>query len=424
MSLRARGILAGLFWLLACIGVMAGTLSVWAHRSLLTADGWSNIMVTAAENPEVVAGTSDIIADRVAQAVGLEAIVADLLPGQSAVLAQPISGRVEGFVADGIEAVMGTEAFASAWERGNERLHAVALEALRGGTDVVSTDAGAIELNVMPVVYAGLEQLQVAGILPAGIVLPELEAGQLPAESVAQLEARLGRDLPDGLGTIQLVESENLAALQQVVRAFDIIVVLLIALTILFAALALFLAARRLRMVLWLALGSIVALMLARVVGRQVLELLAGSLKDGPAGRTIGGVLETVGDAMMWFTFIVIALAVVVAVAVFFAEWRGRRSGAGDRGPRPSVAALVRARSTELIVAGTAVIGFFALWRAAGPEIALMAAAGVAAWLGIIWFVSSRGRDKEAVPSEASTDPAPGPVATSPDASAPTATEA
>jgi hypothetical protein len=423
MSLRARSILAGLFWLLACTGVMAATLGVWAHRSVLTTDGWSSLMVTAAENPEVVAGTSDIVADRVAEAVGLETIVASLLPGPSTVLARPISERVEGFVSEGIEAVMGTEAFASAWEQGNERLHAVALEALRGGTDVVSTGSGAIELNVMPVVYAGLERLQEAGILPADVTLPELEAGQLPAESIAQLEARLGRDLPEGLGTIQLVQSENLAGLQQAVRAFDLIVILLIALTVLFAVLALTLTSRRLRMVLWLALGSIVALMLARVVGRQVLEALAGSLKDGPAGRTIGGVLGTIGDGMMWFTFIVIALAVVVAVAAVVMEWRGRKTVA-DRGPRPSLGAVARARSSELTVAGAAVIGFFALWRAAGADVALMAAAAVAAWFGIIWFLSSRGPEEEPVPPETGMEPTPGQILPGPDASAPSATEA
>ena len=69
----------------------------------------------------------------------------------------------------------------------------------------------------------------------------------------------LGVTLPDDFGTIQLMPADKLLAARTAVQAFDIIVAVLIALSILLVALALWLADRRRRMLIFLAIGTIVA---------------------------------------------------------------------------------------------------------------------------------------------------------------------
>ena len=50
---KLKPVLAGVFWLLASISVIAATLAPWAHQTLLTSGGWGNIVGDVIERPEV-----------------------------------------------------------------------------------------------------------------------------------------------------------------------------------------------------------------------------------------------------------------------------------------------------------------------------------------------------------------------------------
>ena len=138
----------------------------------------------------------------------------------------------------------------------------------------------------------------------------------------------LGRDIPDDIGTVTLVQSDRLGTVQSAVRAFDVVTVVLVVIAVICVLLALWLSHRRLRMVLWLAIGAIVALLLGRGVTRLVMEEVTGSVRDGPGGLTVLATVDSAVDSLMWFSFLLIVVALIVAGAALLIERRAELSGA------------------------------------------------------------------------------------------------
>jgi hypothetical protein len=215
MSPSARRSLAALFWLLASLGVMVSTVLVWAHQSLLTTSGWSALVGEVFDDPAVVEATADRLVVRVSDAVDLPAIVAQVLPGESQLVSGLITSRVEDWLSDGLASVLSREDVQAALGRVNAAAHDAAIAAIRGGGAVVGSEQGMITLNVFPLIGSVLEALQDAGVIDPSRQIPDLSEYQPPAQTVARLEAVLGRELPDDIGTIQLVTSDRLATVQE-----------------------------------------------------------------------------------------------------------------------------------------------------------------------------------------------------------------
>jgi hypothetical protein len=384
-----RSILAALFWLLACLAILVGGVTLWAHQTVLTANGWGTIVAGVAADPEVIAATSERVVDRVSESLDISSRVADILPGDMNLLAGAITGAVEQRVAEGLAAVASTQEVQDAFVAVNERAHEAAMKAIRGGdSEVVTSAEGTISVNVFPLIGGALTALQDAGIVPADVELPDLSTYEPNPDRVAQLESLLGRELPDDIGTITLVESDQLATVQSAVRAFDIITIAVLLAAVLFVALALWLSARRLRMVVWLALGAVVALLLGRFTTRLVVGEITGSLRDGENGTTVIGVADATVDSLLWFTFLLIIVAVVVALVAVLVE---RRAEVAEVVAEPeSVREWVRSRSRAIAYVGMGLVGFVVLWNLGGPDITFVAAALVGLVLIAVAIIGGR----------------------------------
>jgi hypothetical protein len=214
---------------------------------------------------------------------------------------------------------------------------------------------------------------------------------------VAQLESLLGRDIPDDIGTITLVQSDRLDTVQTAVRAFDVITVGLVALAIVCVLLALWLSARRLRMMLWLALGAVVALLLGRGFVRLVLENVTGAVAvEGlPA---VQGVLRSSVDSLMWFSFLLIVLALIVAGLAILAD---RRAEIGAVTAQPGgVREWLRAHARDIGWIGIGIVAFVALWNVGGADVTLLAAAVVGVILIAVSVLAGRGGPEAPTASE------------------------
>jgi hypothetical protein len=384
-----RSILAALFWLLACLAILVGGVTLWAHQTVLTANGWGTIVAGVAADPEVIAATSERLVDRVSESLDISGRVAEILPGDMTLLAGAITGAVEQRVAEGLAAVASTQEVQDAFVAVNERAHEAAMKAIRGGdSDVVTSAEGTISVNVFPLIGGALTALQDAGVVPADVEIPDLSTYEPNPDRVAQLESLLGRELPDDIGTITLVESDQLATVQSAVRAFDIITIAVLLAAVLFVALALWLSARRLRMVVWLAFGAVVALLLGRFTTRLVVGEITGALGDGENGTTVTGVADATVDSLLWFTFLLIIVAVVVALVAVLVE---RRAEVAEVVAEPeSVREWVRSRSRAIAYVGMGLVGFVVLWNLGGPDITFVAAALVGLVLIAVAIIGGR----------------------------------
>ena len=451
---RARRFLAGLFWLLACLGILGSTVFVWVHQVALNTDAYVRVMTTVMADPEVITETSAAAADRVVTALGVEQRIANILPGQADFIAAPVADALSTRIAARLAELMATPRFQQVWADANRFVHEQAIKVLRGGSDIVSTQGGVVTLNVFPLIDELLRQLQTAGFIPPEVVLPDLSTNEEPSALRQKLQAALtalGVTLPEDFGSITLIESSKLATVQQAVRIFDVATVGIVLLTIVFAVVAVWLSTRRRRMVLWLGIGAVLALILARVVLRAGVDQLAGVVGSGHAALAIGDVLHDLLDdlfrVMLVVTFLGVALAFVAyllgrprwvddtatalrnttgepapgAPAPQAASAEGSTGAAGattDAATEAAMDAVAAANASASTVslrdeaaqhasllrwAGVAVIALLIIWRVAGLDIALLAAAGLGVWFLFIQFVSRPRSEAEESSPEAGT---------------------
>jgi hypothetical protein len=160
---------------------------------------------------------------------------------------------------------------------------------------------------------------------------------------------------------------------------FDLLTYAAVIITLLLVALAILLSKRRLRMVVWLALGAVAALALGRAITRLVVEDVAGSLAQEQVA--VRATIEAAVDQVMWVSFVVIAVAVLVAGVAMWLDKRAPRPEGALPPPPRTVGERVRERNREFAIAGLAAITFFVLWSVGGPDIALLAAAATGIWL-------------------------------------------
>ncbi|MFO7531787.1 MAG: hypothetical protein R6W93_04945 [Candidatus Limnocylindrales bacterium] len=385
-----RSILAALFWLLSCLAILAGGVTLWAHQTILTSDGWGTIVAGLASDEEVIAATSERLVDRVSESLAISDRVAQILPGEMNLLAGAITRSVQDRVTDRVAEIAATEPVQDAFVRANELAHDAAMTAIRGvDSEVLTTQEGTISLNVFPLIESVLVGLQDAGLIDQGREIPDLSGFEPDPERVARLETILGRELPDDIGTITLIESDRLDRVQTAVRAFDVITIALIAMAIVCIALALWLSMRRLRMVVWLAIGSIVALLLGRGFARLVIEDITGTLRDGENRAAVVAVVDSSVDSLLWFTFALIVVALIVAGIAILAE---RRAELAEAAAEPdSVREWLRSRSRAIGYVGIGLVAFVVVWNVGGADITLLAGALLGIVLIVVSLLGGRG---------------------------------
>ena len=374
---QGRRVLAAVFWLLASLAVLFGGVSVWAHQTLLTSDGWGGIVGDVVADKEVTDAVSAVLVERLAEATGIRDTVANAIPGPS-IIAGAVTGIVQDRIVKAVEGFASSAAFDDAFVKVNERAHDAAMKAIRGGdTAALTSDQGILSINIFPLIEGVLKSLQDSGIISGSRDIPDLSEYQLPSEAVTVLEKVLGRDIPDDVGTIVLIDSERFDTVQTVVRWFDGITGALLLLWVVFTALALWLSRPRIRMVLWLSVGAIAALMAGRFLTRIILNTVMRNQQEPDARVVIDAIIDASVDSLMYFTFILIVVALLVAVFALVWERRGEFSRPAMETPPRTLGHWVREHAPVILGVGVAIIAVVTLWAIGGPEIAMLVAAAL-----------------------------------------------
>src|SRR6478736_2589525 len=197
---RRRGVLSGLALVLACLTIVLATVGLWVHQ--------------------------------VVPALGVEELIANRLPDAVKPLAGSITVSVQEAIDKRLDNALQDPRVQAALVNTLAFTHERVVALLRGEVDAISVSNGYVQLDVFPVIGKVLEQLQAIGIIPANVTLPDLTTDEAPAALAARLQSALGVTLPPDFGTIQLMPADRLTTAQTVVKAFDIIVVALIALAV------------------------------------------------------------------------------------------------------------------------------------------------------------------------------------------------
>jgi len=320
-TLRARRVLVGLLVVLSCLGVVAGVVSWWTHETLLKTDRFMAVVGPLGQDPAVQQMIADKATEQIFTGLQVESRVKDALPDKLGILAAPISKAVRDFTQARMEKFTQSEEFQTLWTKGIGTAHQGAVRLIRDEAPNVSVVNGEVRLNLMPFIAKGLEQVAQGAAdlfgLNVDVQLPEIAANEDSSAARVMLQQRLGLTLPDDFGTIVIMSEAQLVALQDSVKMFDRLVVVLILITLIFIVLSIVLSLNRRRTLIELGLGVAAAFLISRAATRRLEQMIVDSITDpttrGAAKVGISTVLGNLRVIGVW----VLVIGIIVAVAAY-----------------------------------------------------------------------------------------------------------
>ena len=256
---RGRRALLAIVFVLACLSIVVSTIAVWTHQVAFNTDRFTALVEKVVTDPAIIDPVSERISTQVVDAVDVEARLAARLPDAL----KPLAGTIALAIQDGIDkrlrVVLADPRTQDALVTSLSFSHEQVMRLLRDEAENVNVVNGYVTLDVFPIVGKALEQLQASG-------------SSRPRSCCRTSRSRSNRGrwrsgsgppsasrLPDDFGTIQLMPADNLLTARTAVKAFDLIVVLLVILSVVLLALSLFLSRNRRHMIIYLAVGTFVA---------------------------------------------------------------------------------------------------------------------------------------------------------------------
>jgi hypothetical protein len=358
---RRRSVLAGISLVLACLTILVATVAVWAHQVAFNTDRFTALAANALDQPEVIDPLAARISAQVVEALDVQTRLANVLPDRVTALAGPVTLALQDGLTRRLQTLLAEPRMQQALTNTLRFAHTRVMNLLRDQAEAATVVNGQVVLEVYPALLVALQELQTAGIIGADVQLPDPATSEPPGVVRGILENRLGVTFPEDFGTIPLMPVERLETAQTAVRIFDIVVIALIALAVALVALAIWLSAKRRRMVIYLAIGTILAFVLARLFTNAATDALTtGIAQEGLRGAIESILNATLADFRGWAFLILIATGIIGIVTYAY----GR--------PNVSVASFSTERTMERI--GIALIALVVLWIAVGLEVALLAA--------------------------------------------------
>jgi hypothetical protein len=415
---RSRRILAGIALILACLSIVLASVAVWVHQVAFKTDRFTSLVITVIAEPAVIDPLAQRISVQVVDALDVKGRLENRLPDPVKSLAPLLTVQIQDAIDRRLQTALANPTVQDGLTNAVSFAHARIVRLLRGESDNVSVVDGYVTVEAWPLVGVALEQLQEAGLIPAEVQLPDLSGDEPPAILSGRIATALGITLPPDFGTIKLMPAAKLQAAQTYVKIFDAVVIFLIILSIALAALALWLSSNRRRMVLYLALGTIVAFLLARLATGGIENILIAGIAEDDLRGAVKVVIDATISDLRGLTGIILIATIIVAIAAYLwgrpkwvttvASTAGGAAGragsaagaaassaagaaAASAPSRDTVAEVVTANQATFQRAGLVIIAFVILWIAIGLDVALLAVVLYIAFELVMRALTSKG---------------------------------
>jgi len=312
MSRRAHNVLTGLVGALACLLVVLTFVGAWTYATVLNTDRFVGTVSTVTTEPAVISSASQKLATQVVERFQIQSRLEALLPDRLDRLAASFAQAVHDRIAAAVERGMSSERFADVWASALRTLHERLLALLRGDAPNAQLANGVLTIDLLGVISDALAQLQADGVIDQSVQLPDWSGEESRQATIGVLNSQLTLTLPPDFGEIELTNVAWLEQLSGVVRAADVTIVLLAVLSAVLVALTIWLADRRKRAVLYMAIAIelllLVFALLAGIVGGPIAADIAD--RQGLALiLALGSALA--GSLMGWLAACALGVAVI-----------------------------------------------------------------------------------------------------------------
>lgn len=302
---------------LAVVTLVAATVGVWAHKTLLDTDTYVATVAPLARDQAVVDALATRLTSEVVDLLEIERRVSEALPREYSLLAIPITDAARNQLRQLLIRAMETEQFVRVWESANRLAHHTVVAILRNEARYLDTSGGEVKVDL---VLLGADVIRELGkriaFIGDRVAVPHIDSNSSPAEVRRILGESIGRPIPEGFGQVTLFRSDQLASAQRAVTAFDRVVVLLVILAAILCLLALSLSTRRLRMLAALGIGAVLAAVVAQAAMRDLRSSVAASVVDpGLRKATEAGVSAFVASLGNYVDLVLVGGILAVAAA-------------------------------------------------------------------------------------------------------------
>jgi hypothetical protein len=254
-------VLGTLFW-------TAFGLGVWANRQALNTDNWVETSDQLLENEQIRSTLAFFIVDQLYDSAAVQARLEEVLPPRLQKLAAPAAAGLKEIARRNAPRVLGSAPALTAWETANRTAHGTLI-------DIVDNGVQGRTLS--------LDLKSLVGEVAAGTGLPANTADRLPSK----------------VANIEVVSSEQLDNVRQLLHLFKTIVWLLLGLAVAAFAGAIALAADRRKTVLkvggCLMVAAIAILAFRSLAGKAIVD----SLADAPNAHAIAGDVWSIATRLM-----------------------------------------------------------------------------------------------------------------------------
>lgn len=311
-----RQVAAAILVVLGCVLAPLAVAGVWVHSSLMSTEGYVEAITPVADVPAVRDAIVEALSGQVFGALDIEGTLEGALPAGLSTISGVLSGQLENLTKELTRQVAGTSAFREAWAAANKASHPILINVIEGRGPQELTLGGLVTLDLSEVAQNVTELLR-----DAGLAVPE-------SSGLAE-------------GDISLLDWGPISRARVAISVLDRFYLLLAAAAALCLLAAPLLAVRRLRILLLLGIGLVVAMLFFQIGQSLLRTCYAGVAGDaGIAHAVSAGVWDVVTRELWsagWIGFGMGALLALIAAIGLLVRRRSRMSR------RPPVAAIRRA---------------------------------------------------------------------------------
>jgi hypothetical protein len=279
--------------ILATIFAVLSIFSIWANRQALNTDNWVSTSDRILQNKEVDSRLSAYLATTLFANVDVKAELAKALPPELEALAGPAAGGLSQLAPKVAERALANPQVQTLWSSANRAAHETLLKLLDGGSGAISTEGGAVTLDLSALLKKVGEQVGIG-------------------EGIAS-------KVPPSAGQVTILRSDQISAAQSGAKLIRSLPIVLTLLTLLLYGLAIWLAGPRRRQALRSAgLGFVVAGALALILRSVAGHAIVNSLVANEANKAA---VEDVWSIATSLLVTVASSAIAFGVLVFIAAW-------------------------------------------------------------------------------------------------------
>jgi hypothetical protein len=285
-------------WLLIVLATIVGigaTVNSWVDRQALDTDQWVSATDEMLADDDIREALSIYLTSELFSTVDVQGQLETLLPGPTSQLAGPLAATLQSNAVGLVDQLLASDRFGELWTSANRVAH-TAFVTVANGDDVglLSTSDGAFVVDLRALIVEVADRLG----LPGGAV------EQIPAEA----------------GQLVVFESAEVDALQQFVRAVNLLSIYLFVLVVVLFGAAVFWASDRRVALRNVGTAMVVGSLLLLVAQRITINVSVDQLARAESGRAAVGSIVSIATGLLnelawaWLGIGVIVLAFAVLI--------------------------------------------------------------------------------------------------------------